>query len=128
MHSPCSITAPLITWLCSQLQAYRSFMDGLHKQPYAVQATAVWAIEAAYHEAWGGVLAVLPRDSEYREFASRWGSESFGQYVKELEKQADEALRLSYASEDVQQGAARVVAEVARLEDGFWGMAMSAEQ
>ena len=57
----------------------------------------------------------------YDEFAERWGNPGFTDYVKQLEKQADESLAGS--SEIVQRQAEVVFQEVARQEQAFWQMA-----
>lgn len=43
-------------------------MTDLHTEPYAVQATAFWAIEKVYNEAWGALGQVA---EGYQEFADR---------------------------------------------------------
>lgn len=54
---------------------------------------------------------------------TRWGSEEFGRYVQQLAGQADAAL--AEAPQHTQDAAA-LVARVAALEVGFWGMAYDA--
>jgi hypothetical protein len=46
-------------------------MAKLHSAPYAVQATAFWAIEACYNQAWAKVLND-GKEELYKEFAHRW--------------------------------------------------------
>jgi thiaminase/transcriptional activator TenA len=101
---------------------YCDYMAGLAADPYAVQAVAYWAIECAYNQGW---QRPGPMSEPYSEFADRWGNAGFTAYVKQLEQQADDALRS--ASEEVQQQAERAFLEVARLEKEFWQMAFSAE-
>jgi hypothetical protein len=45
-------------------------MHDLHSAPYALQATAFWAIEKCYNQAWG---SVLDRGTEglYKEYGHR---------------------------------------------------------
>ncbi|MBD2306068.1 TenA family transcriptional regulator [Chroococcidiopsis sp. FACHB-1243] len=97
---------------------YCDYMQSLSATPYAVQATALWAIELAYNQGWQLPGAMPP---PYTEFADRWGNPDFTTYVDFLEQQADAAL--SNASEEVQQQATTAFLNVARLEKDFWQMA-----
>ena len=97
-------------------------MASLASQPYAVQATAFWAIELAYNQGW---QLHSPMPEPYTEFADRWGNVGFTAYVKELEQQANSAL--ANATESEQKSAEQVFLEVARLEKDFWQMAFAAE-
>jgi hypothetical protein len=45
-------------------------MAKLHSAPYAIQATAFWAIEACYNQAWAKVLNDGTAE-QYKEFAHR---------------------------------------------------------
>jgi thiaminase/transcriptional activator TenA len=101
---------------------YCDYMAGLAAEPYAVQAVAYWAIECAYNQGW---QRPGPMPDPYAEFADRWGNAGFTAYVKQLEQQADEALRS--ASPEVQQQAERAFLEIAQLEKDFWQMAFSAD-
>lgn len=100
---------------------YCTYMASLASAPYSVQATAFWAIEAAYNQGWQnpGKMA-----SPYDEFAERWGNPGFTEYVKLLEQQADEVL--TTAPDTMQQQAEAAFLEVARLEKDFWQMAYAA--
>lgn len=100
---------------------YCDYMQSLATAPYAVQATAFWAIEAAYNQGWRQPGKMV---SPYDEFADRWGNPGFTDYVGQLEQQADEALRS--ASEEVQQQAEAAFVKIAQLEQDFWQMAYSA--
>lgn len=100
---------------------YCDYMARLARFPYAVQATAFWAIELAYNQGWqlpGGM------PEPYAEFADRWGNPGFTEYVRLLEQQADEALQT--ASNEVQDQAEAAFLEIARLEKDFWQMAYNA--
>jgi thiaminase/transcriptional activator TenA len=93
-------------------------MEDISQEPYAVQAAAFWAIELAYNQAW---QLPGPMAKPYDEFAERWGNPGFTEYVKLLEKQANEALIA--AVPEIQQRTERVFLEVADLERQFWEMA-----
>ena len=111
--------------LASQKQAtcreYGNFMESLATMPYPVQATAFWAIELAYNQGWQ-LPGKMPEP--YTEFGDRWGNPGFTDYVKLLEKQADQELQLS--STTVQQQAETAFLKVAQLETDFWQMAFNA--
>ncbi|MEO1593074.1 MAG: TenA family transcriptional regulator, partial [Cyanobacteria bacterium J06632_22] len=76
-------------------QTYCEFMQALAPQPYAVQATAFWAIELAYNQGW---QRHSPMPAPYAEFAERWGNPGFTAYVHQLAQQADQALAKADAS------------------------------
>jgi len=97
---------------------YCHLMASAGHQPYAVQALAFWAIEAAYNQAWKGHS---PMPEPYTEFGDRWGNPNFSAYVEELARQADEALAL--ADKTQQQAAEAIFLDIARLEQNFWQMA-----
>lgn len=100
---------------------YVSFMEQVFREPYAVQAVAFWAIEKAYNDAW---RLPGPMTPPYDEFADRWGSPGFTEYVELLETQADEAL--AGAPAEIRSGAEGAFLEVAGLERMFWQMAVDA--
>lgn len=102
-------------------QEYCAMMARLADTPYAVQSTALWAIELAYNQGWQNPGTMMP---PYDEFADRWGNQNFTAYVGLLEQQANEALAME--SEDVQHQAEQVFLDIARLETDFWQMAYSA--
>lgn len=102
---------------------YCDFMHSLGTAAYSVQATAFWAIELAYNQGWQ-LPGKMPEP--YAEFADRWGNPGFTDYVKLLEKQADEALQT--ASETEQHQAEDAFLKVAKLEKDFWQMAFNAVQ
>lgn len=97
---------------------YCAFMRGLYDAPYAVQATAFWAIERAYNEAWQRPGPMKP---PYDEFADRWGNSGFTSYVDLLATQAGEAL--AAANSEIVAQAHEVFLAVAELESHFWKMA-----
>lgn len=101
---------------CSQYGEYLKFVASM---PYAVQVTALWAIELAYNQGWQ--LPGTPKP--YAEFANRWGNQDFTEYVKLLEQLADEIL--STADETIQLKAESAFLKIASLEKDFWSMAMA---
>ncbi|MEL6471357.1 MAG: TenA family transcriptional regulator [Cyanobacteria bacterium J06623_4] len=102
--------------------AYCTFMRSLATYPYAVQATAFWAIERAYNQGWQGHS---PMPAPYTEFAGRWGNKAFSEYVKVLEQQADDAIATASSAE--QKAVERAFLAVAQLEKEFWQMAFLAD-
>lgn len=103
-------------------QTYCEFMRSLAAAPYAVQATAFWAIELAYNQGW---QRHSPMPEPYTEFADRWGNAGFTDYVKVLEQQADGALAI--ADQSTQEKAEQAFLKVAQLEKDFWQMAFVAK-
>lgn len=102
-------------------EQYCDYMAGLAKAPYAVQATAFWAIEYAYNQGWQLPGPMVP---PYDEFANRWGNSGFTEYVGVLAEQAEEALQS--VSDELQQQAEAAFLQIAKLEKDFWQMAYSA--
>lgn len=102
-------------------QEYCNYMQSLAEMPYPVQATALWAIERVYNQAWQ-LPGAMPEP--YAEFAERWGNQGFTEYVKRLEQQADEALQT--VSETIQSQAEFAFLKIASLEKEFWQMAFNA--
>jgi formylaminopyrimidine deformylase / aminopyrimidine aminohydrolase len=102
-------------------QRYCEFMDSLALQPYAVQATALWAIEYAYNQGW---QIPGPMPAPYDEFADRWGNPGFTDYVHLLGTQADAALVTAHDA--AQTRAEQAFLRVAELEADFWQMAFTA--
>lgn len=101
-------------------QRYSEFMASLAVAPYAVQATALWAIEYAYNQGW---QLPGPMPDPYAEFAERWGNPGFTEYVDVLAAQADAALAASGPETQAQAEAAFL--RVAELEEMFWQMAFA---
>ncbi|MGB3637857.1 MAG: TenA family transcriptional regulator [Rivularia sp. (in: cyanobacteria)] len=100
---------------CSQ---YCKYLEMVVDMPYAVQLTALWAIELAYNQAWQ-LPGIMPEP--YTEFAARWGNPNFTEYVKLLEQLADEAI--SKSPETAQSQVESVFLEISRKEKDFWEMA-----
>jgi thiaminase/transcriptional activator TenA len=96
--------------------AYREFLVELEARPYSGAIAALWAIEAAYLEAW---QTAARGHAEYRDFVEHWTMPAFAEYVADLERAAEASL---LSAED--ETAANVAfTEVARLERAFWDMA-----
>ena len=102
---------------CSQ---YCEYLESVASMPYAVQMTALWAIELAYNQGWQ-LPGTMPEP--YAEFAHRWGNRDFTEYVKLLEQLADEVL--STVDETIQAQAESAFLKIASLEKDFWSMAMA---
>ncbi len=90
--------------------------------PYAVSATAFWAMELAYNRAWAEVAARATSDV-YRTYATRWSSDGFNAYVAALAQHVEEALA---AAPGDMAAAGAALTRVADLEEQFWGMAFAA--
>lgn len=97
---------------------YCDYMASLTAAPYPIQATAFWAIEAAYNQGWQLPGHMVP---PYDEFANRWGNAGFTEYVTLLEQQADQVLQPIDA--EIQQQAEAAFLQIAKLEKDFWQMA-----
>ncbi|KAK9794342.1 hypothetical protein WJX73_005745 [Symbiochloris irregularis] len=104
---------------------YIKMMQSFADKPYPVQIMAVWAIEYAYSEAWA-TGAGDPDDfkAPYNEFANRWGSKPFREYVDQLAQKAQEALQGT--SKEVRKEAEAVCDKIASYEVDFWQMAFDA--
>lgn len=100
---------------------YCEFLASLVSQPYAAQAAAFWAMEAAYNQAWTNAGEGLANPA-YQEFVDRWGSADFKAYVSALEANADQAL--SSATPEARDLAAAAVKRAVELENAFWTMAL----
>lgn len=96
--------------------AYRAFLVGLERWPYAAALVALWALERAYLEAWRGAA---PGHPAYRPFVERWTAPAFATYVAELERAAEAAL----VSSERGRADEEAFLAVARLERAFWAMA-----
>jgi thiaminase/transcriptional activator TenA len=99
-------------------QAYCEYMHKVEEMSYPVQAMVIWAIELAYNQAWQQPGAMV---APYDEFANRWGSIDFTEYVKQLEKQANQVLDNS--DQETQKYLESAFVKIASLEKDFWQMA-----
>jgi thiaminase/transcriptional activator TenA len=99
--------------------AYRDHLITLESASYPAAITALWALERAYLDAW---RSAVPGHPDYREFVEHWTTPEFEKYVSGLEDAADNALKTT--NEEGQREAERAFLEIARLERGFWQMAL----
>jgi len=97
--------------------AYHADLLRLAGAPYPVALAAMWAVEAAYLQAW---RSALPGAPAYRSFVEHWTDTAFATFVDRLQAAADRALR--GASEADANGAADAVALIAEREAAFWAM------
>ena len=74
-----------------------------------------WAMERAYLDSWH---TAVPGALAYREFVSHWTTPEFEAYVSGLERAADSADDFDF------EASSRAFRDVARLERGFWDMAL----
>lgn len=100
-------------------KAYGDLFISLEDRSYPANITALWAVEEAYLAAWTNAS---PGAAEYREFVEHWTTPEFAEYVGALKEAADSALAVATESEKSQ--AEDSFLEVARLERGFWGIAV----
>lgn len=104
------LTAPLH----ATARAYVDYLHGLTYEPYAVQLTALWALERAYLEGWRTALPGAPR---FRDFVEHWTNDAYAAYVDALEASANRVLA---RGGDAEREAFRWVA---KYEQAFWEMA-----
>lgn len=104
--------------------AYGDFLTSLERgEPYPAAITALWALERAYLEAW---RSAAPGHTGYQEFVEHWTTTEFAGYVASLQTAADAALDEVTSAEWERAGAAFL--EVARLEKGFWDIALPGDE
>jgi len=99
-------------------RAYVDYLQATTYEPYAVQLTALWALERAYLEAW---RTALPGAPAYREFVEHWTNQAYAAWLDELEVAANRVLAHGGEAE---RGAFRWIA---RYERDFWQMAYAGQ-
>jgi len=99
---------------------YRSTMVGLEDAAPIVGLAALWAIERAYLDSW---KSAAPGDSAYADFVEHWTAPAFEEYVRGLERAADDAI-LGGGDAGVETAFLRI----ARREREFWDMALGGRQ
>jgi len=75
--------------------AYRAHLGCMAGEPYPVGLAAMWAVEAAYLEAW---RTALPGAPAYRVFVEQWTDDAFAAFVARLEAAADRGLATASAA------------------------------
>lgn len=101
--------------------AYQAHLLEVARQPLPVALTAMWAVEAAYLEAWQGAR---PGAAEYQTFVEHWTDDAFSAFVGRLERAADRALADAPAAGIDAAGDA--LRRTADLEAAFWAMTWTA--
>lgn len=97
--------------------AYNAHLLQAAGEPYPVALAAMWAVEAAYLEAW---RSAQPGALAYRSFVEHWTDDAFAAFVARLETAANRALAGASAAEV--DGARRAVALIVGHEAVFWAM------
>lgn len=102
--------------------AYQDALSRLEHEPYPAAITALWAVEAAYLEAW---RSAAPGHEDYRPFVEHWTVPAFADYVAGLARATSgEPLSGEPLSGEKARGEVEAAfLEVARLEHDFWEMA-----
>lgn len=99
--------------------AYQEHLLAAAGRPFPVALAAMWAVEAAYLEAW---RSARPGAPAYRAFVEHWTDPDFADFVERLEAAVDAALVTEPTRVDA---AAAAVAEIADHEAAFWAMTWS---
>lgn len=94
--------------------AYNTALLKLADEPYPQAVTAMWAVEAAYLQAWQGVAPGAPA---YREYVSHWADDDFEAFVADLAGVVDRELPGGPTP-----AATRAFVTVLRHEAAFWAM------
>lgn len=96
--------------------AYVAYLGEAASSPYPVAITAMWAVEAAYLEAWRGALG---GSDTYSGVVEHWANDEFTVFVDRLAEVADRELR---AAPEQQETAERAFVRVLEHEAAFWGL------
>jgi formylaminopyrimidine deformylase / aminopyrimidine aminohydrolase len=94
--------------------AYEAALDELARLPYAEAITAMWAVEAAYLQAWDRVAPGAPAFTAY---ITHWANDEFAGFVAALAEIVDREL-----PDGPTAGATEAFRRVADLEARFWTM------
>lgn len=100
-------------------EEYCRFLIALSHRPYPVLATILWGIENTY-----SVACRTPIASPYDQLFAYCASDTFKDYVHQLEQIADEAL--TSATEETQSETEAEFLIMCRHEKAFWQMAYEA--
>ncbi len=95
-------------------RAYLDYLQATTYEPYAVQCTALWALERSYLEAW---RTALPGAAAYREYVEHWTNSAYAAWVEALEGAANRVLA------DAGEPERDAFRWIARYERDFWQMA-----
>jgi thiaminase/transcriptional activator TenA len=99
---------------------YHEHLLEMASEPFPAAMAAMWAVEAAYLEAW---RSTLPGAPAYRAFVEHWTGPNFAGFVDRIEMAVDDAL--ATASPIVREQAAGAVRATVRHEADFWAMTWS---
>ena len=100
--------------------AYIRFLDELGRSPYPVAMTGMWAVEAAYLQAWRGILG---GSGTYAAIVEHWANDDFAAFVERLEQVVDRELLSAPAHRDAAEWAFVCVCE---HEARFWSLGLAA--
>lgn len=95
-------------------RAYVDYLQAITHEPYAVQLTALWALERAYLEGW---RTALPGAPAYRGYVEHWTNPTYAAWVDALERATNRVLA------DGAGRAREAFRWIARYERDFWQMA-----
>lgn len=108
---------------------YSRFLESLMRpeMEYTVAITALWAIEAVYHESFAYCMEDGSKTPlELREACERWGNEGFGNYCNTLKKIVDR--RLEMAAGEISKKTEVALLRVLECEVAFWNMSRDGPQ
>lgn len=108
---------------------YSRFLESLMRpeMEYTVAITALWAIEAVYHESFAYCMEDGSKTPlELREACERWGNEGFGNYCNTLKKIVDR--RLEMAAGEISKKTEMALLRVLECEVEFWNMSRDGPQ
>ncbi|CAF1133896.1 unnamed protein product [Adineta steineri] len=99
---------------------YQNWINELisSKKSYLSLITTYYAIEICYYQAWKSV-----KNRDYQEYADRWGSKEFEQYIDQLRVSVDNASIT--ASDDDKNDASHLWNTIMEFEIDFWNMAIN---
>lgn len=96
--------------------AYVAYLGEVASSAYPVAITAMWAVEAAYLEAWRGALG---GSRLYSDLVEHWTGAEFAAFVARLAEVADRELRGAPEHQATAEGA---FVRVLEHEAVFWGL------
>ena len=99
---------------------YIAFLGEIARAPYPVAIAAMWAVEAAYLEAWRGALG---GSETYAAVIRHWANDEFATFVDRLTRAADRELLAAPSRQKDAEDAFKCVLE---HESAFWAIGRSA--